>query len=586
MASGSYSNRPVVIYAGGRDGMLHAFFVSTSDATWTDEWGGAPPAGVVGGQELWAIVPPTQVPKLASNSAAVDGSINVVDVFGDFPYDRNGDGVIDWAPSTDPATDERPNGVRRWRTVLIASAGEGDSELFALDVTSPVHPVLLWHLSAAVERDNRWDTNGNGVFEAGETFDRGSATPNPAIPSTLGNPKTFALKWSDNTSVDYRTTDPATIWAMRGGRYNYRSLNKTFSTAVAKVWAGSGFQYMLFVATNAQEGLRGAEVFAIDVITGQRQWQWEHLYDGDGYVPGTGVDNGLPPRMALGDIDANGSTERIYVGDLEGHVWELFARDGRNVNFLKGTRSGSEAYYSFPLFGTAQMTGADATPPADAITTALYEVNGSSAPTGLSQQPLTTPIGQGRFTLVPTGKESYLLNRLALVVGTMGVDWAVAPYERGHLFVLPVHPDQGTRLSQPIDMTAARNPMMMGVLDLSAVWDIQLGVGERVFGMPRVIDNRVLFNTAFGSFSGDITDTATDPGNLWMVGATAATSSTTTNLAKSFGGVVTVGNEVVVTTDQGIKKMATPPSVGGGGVGTSTFNRSTPAIMKSWEVVP
>jgi type IV pilus assembly protein PilY1 len=577
MTSGVYGSRPVVTYAGGRDGMLHAFFVSTPSTTWVDEHGNGLPSGVEGGEELWAIVPPAQVPKLAANAAMVDGTVNVIDVFGDFPYDRNGDGVIDWAPNADSTADERPNGIRRWRTVLIASAGEGESEVFALDVTSPVHPVLLWHVRGLVERDDRWDSDADGAFEAGETFDPGDLTASPADP---GDPRSYALKWTDNVDVDYLTADPAKIDAMKQGRYNYQDLGETFSTAVAKVWAASGFQYLLFVATNAKEGSRGAEVFAIDVVTGRKQWQWEHPYDTDGKVPAAGVDNSIPPRMALGDIDANGSTERIYVGDLEGHVWELFSRDGRNVNFLKGTPG--TARHSFPLFGTAPMTGADATPAANATTKALYSVNGT---TTLSQQPLTTPIGQGRFTQVPTGHD-LLLSRLALVVGTMGVDWSIAPFERGHLFVIPVHPEEATRLTEPIDLNAARDPMLRGILVETAAWDIALGVGERVFGMPRIVNNRVIFNTAFGSFSGDISATATDPGNLWIQGYSAAVSSTVTNDAKSFGGVLVVGNDVVVTTDHSIKKLGSPPDVNGGGVGARTFNRSTPAILKSWEVVP
>jgi hypothetical protein len=171
----------------------------------------------------------------------------------------------------------------------------------------------------------------------------------------------------------------------------------------------------------------------------------------------------------------------------------------------------------------------------------------------------------------------------------MGVDWSIAPFEKGHLFVLPVHPDQGTRLTEPINMSAARDPMMFGVLKTSSAWDIPLGVGERVYGMPRVVNNTILFNTAFGSFSGDISDTSTDPGNLWVVGTSSShtvQTTTTSNDAKSFGGVVVVGSSVVVTTDQTIKTMASPPPLTGGGVGASTFNRSTPAILRSWEVVP
>ena len=333
---------------------------------------------------------------------------------------------------------------------------------------------------------------------------------------------------------------------MKTSRYDYRNLGLTYSTAVAKLWSGSGYEYLLFAATNAVDyhddgdpstaysptGFRGAVIFAIDVVTGQKRWQWEHLYDDD---VGPGVDNSIPPRMALGDIDANGSTERIYVGDMEGHLWELFSRDGRNVNFRRGD---DDAHHSFPLFGTVPMTGTDATPAADAMTKDLYRVGTGAR---LSQQPLTTPIGQGRFTIVPSGKETLLANRLALVVGTMGVDWAIAPFEKGRLHVVPIYPDMGTRLDEPDPDERRANPMLRGVLKADAAWEIELAAGERVFGMPRVVNNRIIFNTAFGSFAGDISESYLEPGNLKVVGATSDMSSSGSNDAKSFGGVVVVG---------------------------------------------
>jgi len=574
----AYTSRPVVAYVGARDGMLHAFLVS-GDAAWTAD-GKSLPAGAIAGQELWAIVPPGQIPRLAYNDAMVDGTVNVVDVLGDFPYDKNLDGVIDWNPANPLASNERPNGVRRWRTVLIASTAappasaygfRGSSELFALDVTNPLHPVLLWHLDGATDADGRWDANNNGRFDAGvatEVFSR-------------SDPRTFALKWDDGPGVDYDTTDATVIDNMKTSRYDYRNLGLTYSTAVAKLWDGSGYQYTLFAATNMTDysqpaplGYRGAEVFAIDVVTGQKRWQWEHEYAAN---VGVGVDNSIPPRMALGDIEATGSTERIYLGDMEGRLWELYSRSGRNVNFLKAIPD--NLFHSFPLFGTLRMTGNDKSPPAGTDTKDLYRVGTT---TFLSQQPLTTPIGQGRFTIVPTGKERYLVGRLALVVGTMGVDWAIAPFERGNMHVLPIYPDMGTRLEEPIDLDAARDPRLFGVLLQNASWNIQLDVGERVYGMPRVVNNRIVFNTAFGSFGGDISETLLDPGNLRIVGATAAMTSSQSNDAKSFGGVLIVGSDVIVTTDKSMKRIADAP-VTQGGVGVRTFNRSTPAIVKSWE---
>src|SRR5574341_1142744 len=155
----------------------------------------------------------------------VDASPNVIDVFGNFPVDANGDGVIDW---TNPA--ERPTGVRRWRTVLLSAAGQGGSEMFAMDVTNPLKPVLLWHLGGATEHDGRWDANGDGVFGPSEVFD-----PN--------DQRTYAWVWSDTPAANGTTR-------AKLGRYDYRNLGLTYGTAVGKVWQGNAYQYIGYVATS------------------------------------------------------------------------------------------------------------------------------------------------------------------------------------------------------------------------------------------------------------------------------------------------------------------------------------------------
>src|SRR5205814_68218 len=66
---------------------------------------------------------------LQSNNAVVDSSPVVIDAYGDF------DG----------------SGIRTWHTVLVASAGGNNREVFALDVTNPLKPVLLWDLQASFE---------------------------------------------------------------------------------------------------------------------------------------------------------------------------------------------------------------------------------------------------------------------------------------------------------------------------------------------------------------------------------------------------------------------------------------------------
>ncbi len=92
------------VYVGSNDGMLHAFAANT-------------------GAHRWAFMPSPSFAKLgrradpaAGHAWFVDGQITTHDVH---------DGS-------------------RWRTILIASMGAGARGLFALDVTAPDSPVLLW----------------------------------------------------------------------------------------------------------------------------------------------------------------------------------------------------------------------------------------------------------------------------------------------------------------------------------------------------------------------------------------------------------------------------------------------------------
>lgn len=116
--------RPTMIYVGALDGMLHAFCADdVSPCT--------------RGKELWAFVPRQQLGLLTSNSGRIDGSPTVGDVFGDFDGD----------------------GARELRTVLTFQTGSGVAgssatrpAVYALDVTDPADPRILWERVAADPR--------------------------------------------------------------------------------------------------------------------------------------------------------------------------------------------------------------------------------------------------------------------------------------------------------------------------------------------------------------------------------------------------------------------------------------------------
>jgi len=104
--SSAVTSRTGMVYVGGNDGMLHAFDSGT-------------------GNEIWAYVPTAVLGNLKSladdnytnaHLYYVDGSPVVTDIY---------------------------NGSA-WKTILVSGLGAGGKAFFAMDVTDPVHPTLLW----------------------------------------------------------------------------------------------------------------------------------------------------------------------------------------------------------------------------------------------------------------------------------------------------------------------------------------------------------------------------------------------------------------------------------------------------------
>jgi type IV pilus assembly protein PilY1 len=120
----SSASRPQMAYFGGLDGMLHAVCASTGGSTVSRSSSVCPALGT----ELWAFMPRMQLPLVRTNDQRLDGSVHVVDAFGDF---------------NTPAS-----GTRSWRTILVFQTGYSTTSAkpaaYALDVTDPASPVLLW----------------------------------------------------------------------------------------------------------------------------------------------------------------------------------------------------------------------------------------------------------------------------------------------------------------------------------------------------------------------------------------------------------------------------------------------------------
>lgn len=117
-------SRPVVLYVGTNDGVLHAFSAENHML----------PSGrtIPAGEEMWGFVPPAVLPALQSASVShqflVDGTPVVKDV-----YMRRLPGAA-------------PNG-NIYRTVLLAGLRGGGPHYFALDVSDPLAPQFMWQFT-------------------------------------------------------------------------------------------------------------------------------------------------------------------------------------------------------------------------------------------------------------------------------------------------------------------------------------------------------------------------------------------------------------------------------------------------------
>jgi len=146
----AHADRPAVVYAGSRSGMLHAFDAGSfrwgdnletagieekrGYFLWEDrsadypEYCSSNPSfcpDYGSGQELWAFIPGNLLPRLKNNLLSGD----------DQAY-------VDASPAL---ADVYTNGS--WKTVLLAAEGNGGDTIFCLDVTDPYNPTFLWEFA-------------------------------------------------------------------------------------------------------------------------------------------------------------------------------------------------------------------------------------------------------------------------------------------------------------------------------------------------------------------------------------------------------------------------------------------------------
>ncbi|MCC6544612.1 MAG: VWA domain-containing protein [Nitrospirae bacterium] len=242
-----YSESRSVIYVGANDGMLHAFEDSTGEELW-----GFVPTDLLG--SLKNLVSGTMHPYFADASPRI------------FIKDANGNGTISSADGD--------------KVVLIFGARRGTSSYFALDVTNPDAPSVIWRIGAAITATDP---------------DVGSAWNDAELGQSWSEPEITRVVISGEEKY---------IFLIGGG---YDTLSED-------------------VSPRTTSATKGRAVYAVDVLTGSKLWEYSYTTSTGAADPSNNKHDmtyAIPSSLTVIDSDGNGYADRAYVGDAGGQIWRF-----------------------------------------------------------------------------------------------------------------------------------------------------------------------------------------------------------------------------------------------------------------------
>jgi hypothetical protein len=305
-------------------------------------------------------------------------------------------------------------------------------------------------------------------------------------PEGYGGNYIFALDVTDpdDWSVLWELTDTEAPGGGMGHAYR-AAINKVKSPVYgSEVITGYEIKWVVFVATGyIAEGHGGINVFAFDLASGEKLWNFSDEY--------ADAVNDIPGAVTLFDLDGDTFVDRVYVGDMNGRMWELNAMDGTNPN-------GTEEDKEIPLYNC-----------------------GVGKP--ISVSPAITKFN----------------NQVVLIFGTGGTDWA-SNDQAYAIYAVNVTDKQET-------------PTYSGGAG-TLVWELELDVGEKVWSAPTIAGYQVLLATAFGTMEGsnpreDLAAGGEDTGNLLSINLEDGSESwSIENIGKTRSSVYVDRQHVYMTT--------------------------------------
>lgn len=368
-------SRKRMIYVGANDGMLHAFVAGK----WDDDnqtWLSDPASDSEIGKELWAYLPGnllSELKELARPTYGTEG--NCVHRYMVDLSPQAWDAFID--PDGDNGTEPR-----QWCTVLVGGERGGGDVFFALDVTEPDNPRVLWEFPAL---RNLVQIDGGSSPYAVQTPYRDKSVYDlvKTLPSSWAVPSVGKLKLSE--SISFLAATPVSPLTVGSPALSPSALGSSgLSGWVAVVPTSPRIFLLDDLPTSLTQEQKLAtlrpNLLMIDIEKGinifQYLWpllletqssEWPTIQNGANYIPyAPGSAAVLDIWKANGRVGMDGYMDHIYFGDLSGKFYGIKyhvdgdAAKGMEIDFWKTKnipspdnstnifRSGNEAISTMP----------------------------------------------------------------------------------------------------------------------------------------------------------------------------------------------------------------------------------------------
>lgn len=223
----SIANRVPAVYVGANDGMLHAFNANT-------------------GNELWAFIPTPVIPNLANLADEQYGATYHTNYV-------NGNPIV-----ADICVAGCGGSSAIWKTILVSGLNGGGRGYFALDVTDPTTPTLLWEYTASANQANLGYTFGNPVIT------KLSDGRWVVVLASGYNNGTYASQKSDGTYVNNQPAGNGMGYLYVLNAYN-GSLINTLSTGSGSSSSPSGLAKIAGYANNMFENNTSTAIYGGDL---------------------------------------------------------------------------------------------------------------------------------------------------------------------------------------------------------------------------------------------------------------------------------------------------------------------------------